>query len=135
MNKNTLCQHTFVVNVNDVNKRNYKLLATNTVLADAEIVAIRTRRAGANRKSLGGLAIVNDANFEAAFLSLKVGTNEVYEKIPVEHIERATIQSPETGFPVNISNIDWNTSFVEVAETVAIDTNKVFEFTVTYRQR
>ncbi len=122
-------QTTFTTEVGTT--RTMKLLTSNTVLKGATILNIRTRRFGANRKSLQGKTIVNDANFESAILLFKVGS-EIMVEIPVEHIETASKISPETGFPINIGEIDWNTSSVEVGEGIALDTGKVFEFTIEY---
>lgn len=123
-------QFTFTVEIGT--NRSLRLLTQNTVLDGATIVAIRTRRAGANRKSLLGKSIVNDANFEAATILLKSGSEDVWDQIPVEHIEKASNVAPEQGFPVNLNNVDWNTTKIEVAEGVALDTGKVFEFTVEF---
>lgn len=123
-------QFTFTVEIGT--NRSLRLLTQNTVLDGATIVAIRTRRAGANRKSLLGKSIVNDANFEAATILLKSGSEDVWDQIPVEHIEKASNISPEQGFPVNLNNVDWNTTKIEVQEGVALDTGKVFEFTVEF---
>lgn len=123
-------QFTFTVEIGT--NRSLRLLTQNTVLDGATIVAIRTRRAGANRKSLLGKSIVNDANFEAATILLKSGSEDVWDQIPVEHIEKASNIAPEQGFPVNLNNVDWNTTKIEVAEGVALDTGKVFEFTVEF---
>ena len=112
--------------------REIKLLTQNTVLAGAKIHAIRTRRYGANRKSLQGKTIVNDATFESANLVLKSGSEDVWDQIPVELIEKATNVTPEQGFPVNLTDVDWNTTKIVIAEGVALDTGKVFEFTVEY---
>lgn len=123
-------QFTFTVEIGT--NRSLRLLTQNTVLDGATIVAIRTRRAGANRKSLLGKSIVNDANFEAATILLKSGSEDVWDQVPVEHIEKASNIAPEQGFPVNLNNVDWNTTKIEVAEGVALDTGKVFEFTVEF---
>lgn len=130
MNNKETRQLTFTIEMDG--KREYKLLTQNTALEKAKIVAIRTRRAGANRKSLQGKAIVNDANFESAFITLKKGSDEVWQELPVEHIETATKVSPETGFRVDWQGIDWNTTKLILAEGTVVDLGKVFEFTVEY---
>jgi hypothetical protein len=126
-----LRHHTFTVPV--AAARQIKLMAANTVLDGSVITAIRTRRYSATRKSLLGKAIVNDANFNAATLVLKKG-NEVYmDNMPMEHIEQGSLAaSGACGFQVKYLDLDWNTSFVEVAETVTLDTGAVFEFTLTF---
>ena len=116
----------------EANKREYKLLSQNTALASAQIHTIRTRRAGANRKSPNGLSLANDANFDAAFLTLKKGSEDVWENFPIEHIERATNVSPETGFEVAWTDVDWNTTKLVIAENVAINAGAAFEFTIEY---
>lgn len=130
-NANAVRLLTFTVTL-AANQRTYKLLTQNTAIANAKILSIRTRRAGTNRRSLLGKEIANDANFESAFLTLKKGSEEVWETVPVEHIEKASNVSPETGFAVNWDNIDWNTTQLIIAEGVTVDTGKVFEFTVEY---
>jgi hypothetical protein len=118
----------------EANKRDYKLLTQNTALENAQILSIRTRRAGANRRSPNGVALANDVNFDAAFVTLKRGSEEVFESMPVEHIERATLITPEKGFEINWTGIDWNTTKLIIAQDVAINTGAAFEFTVEYIQ-
>lgn len=127
----SLRHHTFTVPV--AAARQIKLLAANTVLDGSVITAIRTRRYSATRKSLLGKAIVNDANFNAATLVLKKGNEVFMDNMPMEHIEQGSLAaSGAGGFQVKYLDIDWNTSFVEVAETVTLDTGAVFEFTLTF---
>lgn len=123
-------KHTFTVVIGS--DRKVRLLTSNTVLEGSMIHAITTRRFGANRKSLQGKAIVNDVNFDAAFIGLKQKSEDVWENVPVEHIEKATNVMPHVGYPVNLKDIDWNTSFLEIAEGVALDAGKVFEFTIWF---
>lgn len=109
-----------------------KLFLAETIAKDAVIHSIRTRRFGANRKTLQGKTLPNDANFDAAFLTLKKQQEDVIEQLPFGHIEAATTTSPEYGYPIQLSAIDWNTSYVEIAEGVALDTGKYFELTILY---
>ena len=109
-----------------------KLMAVETIPKDALILALKTRRFGANRKTLGGKTIVNDVCFDASFLSLKKLQEEVVEKVPLEHIEKSTNVDPSKGFEVNLSDVDWNTSFIEVAENTVLDTGKYFELTISF---
>jgi hypothetical protein len=127
---NKIRYYTFTVVVES--SRVMKLIASNSVLNGAVIVSFRTRRASASRRSLLNEAIVNDNNFNAAFLVLKKGQENVYEYLPLEHIEKATNEMPHLGFPVNLSNVNWDTSSLEVAEGVTLDTGNVFEFTVGF---
>ena len=123
-------QYTFVVLVEA--NRSIRLLTSSTILDGATICAIRTRRSSGTRKTLQGKSIVNDANFDSAMLTVKKASEDVWDQFPVEHIERATNVSPETGFPVHINGIDWNTTKLEIGEGVALDTGKYFEFTVEF---
>ena len=127
----TLRHHTFTVIV--ASARQMKLMAANTVLDGSMIVAIRTRRYSATRKSLLGKAIVNDANFNAAMLTLKKGTEEFTDALPFEHIEQGSLAaSGAAGFQVRYLDIDWNTSYIEVMEGVTLDAGAVFEITLAY---
>lgn len=109
-----------------------KLILGETIPKGAVIVALHTRRAGANRRTLGGKTIVNDANFDAAAITLKKGSENVLEHLHLEHIERASNVTPEQGFPVQLHDIDWNTSFIEVEEGVALNSGNYFELTISY---
>ena len=109
-----------------------KLLTSNSVLETSTLVSIRTRRNTASRRSIQGETIANDANFDAAFITLKQKGNEVVEKLPLSHIEAATTANPSEGFQVNYGNIDWNTSMLEIAAGVALDVGKVIEFTIGF---
>ena len=123
-------QYTFTVPVSSA--RSIRLLTSSTILDNAVVTAIRTRRYSANRKTLGGKNIVNDVNFDAAMLVVKRGSEDVWDMFPVEHIEKASNNSPETGFPVNLEGIDWNVTKLEIAEGVALDNGAVFEFSVEF---
>lgn len=126
-----LRHHTFTVPV--AAARQIKLMAANTVLDGSVIVAIRTRRYSATRKSLLGTTIVNDANFNAAMLTLKRGTEEFMDALPFEHIEQGSLAaSGAGGFPVKYLDIDWNTSYIEVMEGVTLNAGAVFELTLSY---
>jgi hypothetical protein len=127
---NKIRYYTFTVKVEA--SRIMKLIAVNSILDNAVIVSLRTRRASATRRSLLGDQIVNNANFDAAFLNLKKGQEDVFEKVPLEVIEKATDQQTSEGFPVDLEKIDWNTSYLEVAEGVALNTGNVFEITVAF---
>lgn len=123
-------QYTFTVVVES--NRSIRLLSSSTILDGATICAIRTRRASGTRKTLQGKTLVNDANFDSAMLTIKKGSEDVWDQFPVELIEKATNVSPETGFPVHINSIDWNTTKIEIGEGVTLDTGKHFEFTVEF---
>lgn len=109
-----------------------KMLLGEEIQPDATILSIRTRRAGANRKTKGGKTIVNDVNFDSALLTLKKKNEQVLKEVPLELIEKATNITPEQGFPIMLSNVDWNTSYIEVGEGVALNTGNYFELTVTF---
>lgn len=112
--------------------RTIKFILDKTIPPEATLHAIRTRRAGANRKTLQGKSIVADTNFEAAFITLKKGTETVIDMLPLEEIEKATNVMPQLGYPIELSGIDWNVSYVEVAEGVALSAGNCFELTFTY---
>ena len=112
--------------------RTIKLLLAETVAKGATVHSLRTRRAGANRKTLLGKSIVNDANFEAASITLKQRQTDVVASLFFEHIEKASNVDPVNGFPVNLKDIDWNTSYIEIAEGVALNAGNVFELTISY---
>lgn len=123
--------HTFTVRVESA--RRIKITAWNSVLDKAVVKTIKTRRYKATRRTLQGDTIVNDANFESALLTLKVGTEDVVEQVPVELIEQATAAFPGKGYELNYAGIDWNTSYVEIPEGVTLNTGAVFEFTVVFQ--
>ena len=123
--------HTFTLRVEST--RRIKITAWNSVLDNVMLKSIKTRRYKATRKTLQGDTIVNDANFESALLTLKVGTEDVVEQVPVELIEQATIAAPGNGYVLNLAGIDWNTSYVEIGEGVALNAGAVFEFTVVFQ--
>lgn len=114
--------------------RNIALKDVNGLFKTAEIHSVRTRRAGANRKSIGGKNIANDVNFEGAFLNLRRSGTNIIELLPLEHIERASLNDPAIGYPLGFTAIDWETSKIEVAEGVALNTGSVFELTFTYTE-
>jgi len=109
-----------------------KLLSIETIPRDAIILSIHTRRDATARLTIGGKTIVNDACFNAAFLHLKKKQEEVVEAIPFEQIETCSNVDPVKGFQVNLSDVDWNTSFIEVVETVTLDTGNYFEMTFAF---
>jgi hypothetical protein len=123
---------TFSVLIESATKRVMKLLTANSVLEKSTLVSIRTRRYTATKRSIQGETLANDACFDAAFLTFKAGQVEVVEKIPLAHIEAASTAHPAEGFQLNYENVDWNTSQVEVATGVTLDTGKVFEFTIGF---
>lgn len=109
-----------------------KLLLAETLPKDAIVHSLRTRRAGANRRTVGGKTIVTDVNFDAAMLTLKKQQEDVVETLPFEHIEKASNVTPEIGYPIQLTSIDWNTSFIEVVEGVALNTGNYFELTIVF---
>lgn len=106
-------------------------LDKNSPLTNVTLCTLRTRRASATMRSLQGKQIANNANFDAAFLVLKIKQTETV-KIPLWHIEQASLQSPATGYPIFLSDVDFAQSFVEVQQGVTLDTGNVFELTATY---
>ena len=126
-----LRHHTFTVPI--AAARQIKLLAANTVLDGSVITAIRTRRYAATRRTLLGKSIANDTCFNATTLVLKKGSDVLMDNVSMEHIEQASLAaSGAGGFSVKYLDIDWNTSYVEVAEGVTLDTGAVFEFTLSF---
>lgn len=109
-----------------------KFVLGETIPAGAHVVCLRTRRAGANRKTLQGKNIVNDANFEAGSLTLKRKSVLLLDKLFLEHIERASLATPDKGYPIDLSDIDWQTSYIEVEEGVALNTGNAFELTISF---
>lgn len=114
--------------------RTLKFILGQTIPDGSYIHALRTRRFGANRKTIQGKTIVNDVNFEAASITLKQGTNNAIERLYFEHIEKASNTQPQVGFPINLSDINWDTSYIEVEEGVALNTGAAFELTVAYSE-
>lgn len=130
--KNTPEKRVLTVSVLIGSTRIMPLKDVDGLFKNAEILNVRTRRYGANRKSLQGKAIANDVNFEAATLRLRRKQTNVVQDLWLEHIEAATTTAPEVGYPLNVREIDWNNSAVEIAETVALDAGAVIELTFTY---
>ncbi len=109
-------------------------LDQNSPLNNSSVVSVRTRRAGTNVRTLGGKQIVSDVVFDAARLVLKADTQTIVADIPLVHIERASIQSPETGFLLYFEGLNWNNCQIEVAEGVSLsgETDKAVELTIEY---
>lgn len=109
-------------------------LDQNSPLNTAHVVSIRTRRSGTNVRTLQGKEIVSDAAFDAAFLVLKMDTQTEVMRVPLAHIEKATLTDPAQGFPVYAKGLNWNTCQVEVVEGVSLtaEAGKAFEFTLEY---
>ncbi len=130
VNKIRVHRFTVVMGTN----RKEKLIPSSSILEEKGVVVthIRTRRAGTNRRSLLGKEIVGDTNFEAASITLKIGQEHVADSIALEHIEDATKTIPCEGYPLYLKGIDWAQSHVEVEEGVALDADKVFEFSVSF---
>lgn len=126
---NKIRHYTFTARVEGQEKI---VLDQNSPLNLGVVCGIRTRRNKATRRSLQGAQIVNDANFDAAVLILRYRGSDQVVQVPLEHIEQASLQAPETGFQIHIGNIDWSQCHVEIMPGVALDTNRVFEFTVSY---
>ena len=133
MNQNSKIKHVTITATVGTD-RSLKFVLGQTIPIGSYIHALRTRRAGANRKTLQGKAIVNDVNFEAASITLKVGTNNAIEKLFFEHIEKASNIQPQIGFPVNLLDVNWDTSFIEIEETVVLNTGNAFELTISYTE-
>lgn len=108
------------------------VIDTNSVLTGTHIEAVWTRRATAGAKSLQGESLVNDANFESAFLILKKDTQTEVFKVPLWHIEKASLVEPHKGFPIEGKDLNFSSCQIEVAENVTLDTGKVFELTFKF---
>ncbi len=100
-------------------------------LRDAQILSVRTRRSSATARTLQGEQIVNDANFDGCLLRLKFGTTEVVV-LPLYYIERATLNDPATGYPLNISGLDLSLCEIEIVENVTLNTGNVVELVFEY---
>lgn len=107
------------------------VIDVNSPLNGTNIVAVRTRRTKAGAKTLQGKSLVSDTNFDAAFLIVKGGSNEVV-KIPLWHIEQASLQQPVSGFPLFLAGLDVSNSYVEVVEGVTLDAGNCFELTFEF---
>ncbi len=132
---NTKYEHTFTVNIGSNTTMRQFFLDKNSPVKGFDLMYIKTRRAGANRKSLQGTTIVADSVFDASFLVIKVKQTEVINQVPLEHIETATEQVPSEGYPIFLKDIDWEQSFVQVADGVTLTANTVWEFTVTFKKK
>lgn len=125
-------RYTVITVVLETGKRSYLLGSQNTVLKNATLLGLRTRRNTATRRSIGGKVIANNANFDSATLNLKIGSEEPFEDLFFEHIEQATIANPAMGFRCNYTNIDWDRTFIELQEGVTIDNGAVLELTIEF---
>ena len=104
----------------------------NSPMSGAYIVSVRTRRTKSGAKTLQGKNLVSDANFDAAFLVLKKDTTTDVVRIPLWHIEQATLQNAALGFPIYAHDLNFTACVVEVVEGVALDTGNCFELTFEY---
>ena len=104
----------------------------NSPLSGAHIVSVRTRRAKTGAKTLQGKSLVNDANFDGAFLVLKKDTSTEVVKVPLWHVEQASLQSPAVGFPLYANNLNFSACLIEIVESVTLDTGNCVELTFEF---
>lgn len=107
----------------------------NSPLNGAFIQSVWTRRGGSGIKTLQGVDIVNDANFDSTFLVLKKDTQTKVVEIPLKHIESASTNEPQTGFPIFAYDLNWSTCTFEIGEGVTVDDGNAFEITVAYFEK
>jgi hypothetical protein len=107
----------------------------NSPLSGASIVSVRTRRTKTGAKTLQGKSLVNDANFDAAFLILKKDTTTEVIKVPLWHVEQASLQNPSEGFPIYANNLNFSACLIEIVETVTLDTGNCVELTFEFWEK
>ena len=112
------------------NSRN-STLETNSPLDGTNLVSVRTRRTKAGAKTLQGKNLIADTNFDAALVLKASGTTEVV-KVPLWHIEQASLQTPHIGFPLYVAGLNVSTSYIEVGEGVTLDVGNFFELTFEF---
>lgn len=104
----------------------------NSPLNGAHIVSVRARRYSSTARALTGDTLANDANFDAAFLTLKKDTTTIVLQVPLKHIEQASLQTPDKGYPVYAANLNFNSCTIEIATGTTIDNAKMIELTFEY---
>lgn len=111
------------------------IIDNNSPLSGAYIISVRTRRTKTGAKTLQGKDLANDANFDAAFLVLKKDTTTEVIKVPLWHVEQASLQSPAQGFPIYANDLNFSACQVEVVEGVTLDTGKCIELTFEFYEK
>lgn len=110
-------------------------LDNNSPLSNAHVVSVRTRRYSASARTKQGLTLANDATFDAAGLVLKKDTQTIVFDCPLAHIEKATLSSPESGYPVFAQGLNFSACEIEVAPGVTVDAGKAIELTFEYFEK
>lgn len=112
------------------NTGEYKLERDSPVNGE-RVIGVQMRRKGTtNALSVNGNALVNNDAFDASFLTLKQRNAEVFERIPVYMIWKATEQG--LWYPVNIPNIDMNQSSILCSDASLLVTGEDYEIVLKY---